>query len=178
MQTDVIPLARRPTHAVLLLAVVFLCAGAAQATTVEIYRCAGNPAVYTSDLRLVRAGRCTRLGASPAAPRGAAVVPASASSAVRPVTATTPPRAVPAGATIARDVQQQRDSDRVHILQAEQARERDRLAQLTQQLQQLQAAPPEVASAKRADTAALAQAIQRSESDLQALDKELARAQR
>ncbi len=152
-----------------------LCAGAAQADTVEIYRCAGNPAVYTSDLRLVRAGRCTRLGAAPAAvaARPSAVVPVAATSVARPA-----PAATPAGATIARDVQQQRDSDRVHILQAEQSRERDRLAQLTQQFQQLKSTPPEAASAKRADTVALAQAIQRSESDLQALDKELARAQR
>jgi hypothetical protein len=169
MHSDNAPPGRGAVCATLLIA-AHLCTGVTQAATVEIYRCAGTPAVYTSDLRLVRAGRCTRLGAAPTAARAAAVVPVSASSVVRPV--------APAGATIARDVQQQRDSDRVHILQAEQARERDRLTQLTQQLQQLQSAPPEVASAKRSETVALSQAIQRSESDLQALDKELARAQR
>jgi hypothetical protein len=168
MPPDNPPLGHSASCATLLIA-SSLCAGMAQAATVEIYRCAGTPAVYTSDLRLVRAGRCTPLGAAPAAARSStAVTPVP-----RPV-ATVPP----AGATIARDVQQQRDSDRVHILQTEQARERDRLTQLTQQLHQLQSAPPEVASARHAETVALSQAIQRSESDLQALDKELARAQR
>lgn len=168
--------ARRAVRATLLLTSM-LCAGAAPATTIEIYRCGGTPAVYTSDLRLVRAGRCTRLGAAPAAARTSAVVPVAASAAIRPA-ATTPARVAPPAATVARDVQQQRDSDRLHILQTEQARERDRLTQLTQQLQQLQSVPSDAAGAKKSETGALSQAIQRSEADLQALDKELARAQR
>jgi septal ring factor EnvC (AmiA/AmiB activator) len=169
IQPDTTLLGRSPGRSAVCAALLIAWSLSARAATIEIYRCAGTPAVYTSDLRLVRAGRCTRMGAEPAAARVAAVAPVAASAVVRP--------AVPAGATIARDVQQQRDSDRLHILQTEQARERDRLTQLTQQLQQMQSAPAQDTNAKRAETSALSQAIQRSESDLQALDKELARAQ-
>jgi type II secretory pathway component PulM len=77
--------------------------------------------------------------------------------------------------TIARPVQQQRDADRVQILQAELDRERERLAQLTQQLRELQSSAPDATGARRPETLALSQAIRRSETDLQALDKELAR---
>jgi hypothetical protein len=156
-----------------------LWASAAQAAAVEIYRCQGNPAVYTSDLRLVRAGRCTRLGALPVTVRNVAPVAAAPTARARPAAAPLP-TATPSGSvtTVARQVQQQRDSDRVQILQSELTRERERLAQLTQQMRELQSAAPDAAAAKRSETVALAQAIRRSEDDLQALDKELARAVR
>jgi hypothetical protein len=150
-----------------------LWASAAQATAVEIYRCQGNPAVYTSDLRLVRAGRCARLGAAPVAVRNVAPVAATPAARVQPAAAP-----LSAATTVARPVQQQRDSDRVQILQSELTRERERLAQLTQQMRELQSAPSDAAAAKRSETVALAQAIRHSEDDLQALDKELARAVR
>lgn len=152
-----------------------LCTLALPARAIEIYRCAGPPAVYTSDPHLVRAGRCTRLGAAAITARSTGAAQVSTSPVVA---AATPGRAAPAAPTIAPGVQQQRDSDRVQILQTEVTRERDRLAQLTQQLQQLQSAAPEAATGRRSEAVALSQAIQRSESDLQALDKELARAQR
>jgi hypothetical protein len=174
MQLDNAPLGRSTACATLLLASA-LCA---QAAPVEIYRCGGTPAIYTSDLRLVRTGRCTRIGAAPAATRTPAAAAVAAGSAERPAASAPPAREATAVTAISRDVQQARDSDRVHILQTERARERDRLALLTQQLQQLQSTPQDVSSAKQAETASLSQAIQRSESDLQALDKELARAQR
>ena len=152
-----------------------LSAGAAHATAaVEIYRCPGSPAVYTSDLRLVRSGRCTKLGEAPAALRKAAsVAPVS----VGPAAKTSPPAPSP-GTTIARPLQQQRDSDRVQILQAELSRERERLAQLTQQLRTLQSTPSNPDVAKRSETLELSQAIQRTETDMQALNNELTRALR
>jgi hypothetical protein len=148
---------------------------AAQAAVVEIYRCPGNPAVYTSDLRLVRAGRCTRLGGPVVATRHSAAPQAVASARVPPPAIAPPQRAPSGSATIARHVQQQRDVDRVHILQTELARERERLAQLTQQLRALPPARSDGAAAAHPDAVALSQAIQRSESDLMALDNELAR---
>jgi hypothetical protein len=151
-----------------------LWASAAQAAAVEIYRCQGNPAVYTSDLRLVRAGHCTRLGATPVAVRNVAPVAAAPAARVQPAAAPLPATTT----TVARPLQQQRDTDRVQILQSELTRERERLALLTQQLQALQSAPPDAAAAKRSEAVALAQAVRRSEDDVQALDKELARAAR
>lgn len=150
-----------------------LWASAAQATAVEIYRCQGNPAVYTSDLRLVRAGRCTRLGTAPATVRN--VMPMAATPTARSQSDAAPHASA---TTVARHVQQQRDTDRVQILQSELTRERERLAQLTLQMHALQSAAPDAAAARRSETTALAQAIRRSEDDLQALDKELARAAR
>jgi hypothetical protein len=156
-----------------------LWASATQAAAVEIYRCQGNPAVYTSDLRLVRAGRCTRLGATPVAARQVAPVATAPTARAQPAAAPLPTAARSGSVTtVARQVQQQRDSDRVQILESELTRERERLAQLTQQMRELQSAPPDAAAAKRSETVALAQAIRRSEDDLQALDKELARAVR
>jgi hypothetical protein len=175
MQAISAAVSHAPCHNGALVLGLALCALALPARAIEIYRCPGPPAVYTSDLHLVRAGRCTRLGAAATKARSAAAAQVSTSPVVA---AATPGRAAPAAPAIAPGVQQQRDSDRVQILQTEVTRERDRLAQLTQQLQQIQSTEPEVASVRRSDAVALSQAIQRSESDLQALDKELARAQR
>jgi hypothetical protein len=167
------------SQARVLLLMLGLAASSAQAAAVEIYRCPGNPAVYTSDLRLVQANRCTKLGTAPAVVRNAqALVPVSASPAARTAAAAPQTAASPAGNAVTRQVQQQRDSDRVQILQAELARERERLTQLTQQWQLMRSAEPDAASAARPETLALSQAIQRSETDVQALDKELARALR
>jgi hypothetical protein len=170
----------RPAQAIAVALVMNLgvACGAAGASPVEIYRCPGNPTIYTSDLRLVRANRCTRLGAPPAAAALPQATPAPAGSAFRPVVAAPSARISPGAATITRAEQQQRDSDRVQILQAELSRERERLAKLTQQLRALQPAPPDPGSAMPAETLALSEAIQRSETDLQALQRELSRAQR
>lgn len=195
MQAPAVPFYRSPNntpaHAIALVLSLGMGCSAAGASPVEIYRCPGNPAVYTSDLRLVRANRCTRLGAPPvaAAPLPQAA-PAPAGSAFRPVVAAPSPRISarisPGAATVTRAEQQQRDSDRVQILQAELTRERERLVKLTQQLRTTQSAsqsvsqsaPPDPDSAKPAETLALSEAIQRSETDLQSLERELSRAQR
>jgi hypothetical protein len=191
MQAPAVPFYRSPNntpaHAIALVLSLGMVCSAAGASPVEIYRCPGNPAVYTSDLRLVRANRCTRLGAPPvaAAPLPQAA-PAPAGSAFRPVVAAPSPRISarisPGAATVTRAEQQQRDSDRVQILQAELTRERERLVKLTQQLRTTQSAsqsaPPDPDSAKPAETLALSEAIQRSETDLQSLERELSRAQR
>jgi hypothetical protein len=183
MQAPAVPFYRSPNNSpahvnALVLSLGLVCS-AAGASPVEIYRCPGNPAVYTSDLRLVRANRCTRLGAPPvaAAPLPQAA-PAPAGSAFRPVVAAPSARISPGAATVTRAQQQQRDSDRVQILQAELTRERERLVKLTQQLQTSQSAPPDPDSAKPSEMLALSEAIQRSETDLQALERELSRAQR
>ncbi len=172
------PVGRHRAHTIALVLGLGVACCAVSATPVEIYRCPGNPAVYTSDLRLVRANRCTRLGAPPAAASLPQAAPARAGSAFRPVVAAPSARSSPGTATITRAQQQQRDTDRVQILQAELARERERLAKLTQQLQALQSAPPDADSAKPPETLALSEAIHRSETDLQALERELSRAQR
>ena len=132
-----------------------LCASALPARAVEIYRCPGQPAVYTSDLRLVRSNQCTKLGAAPAV-RGDAVAPVSTGARARPATVS----AAPQPAAVPRELQQQRDSDRVQILQSEQSRERERLAQLTQQQRSLELTGTDAA---RPEAQALAQAIRRSE---------------
>jgi hypothetical protein len=161
-------------HATALALGLALGASALPARAIEIYRCPGQPAVYTSDLRLVRSNQCTRLGAAPPAARAAAAV-APVSTAARTLPAAAPARAASEQVTVVpRELQQQRDSDRVQILQAEQTRERERLAQLTQQQRALESAG-DGAGAARPEALALAQAIRRSETDLQALDKELAR---
>lgn len=178
MQAVAAVVAHAPPHRAALVLGLALCALALPARAIEIYRCPGPPAVYTSDLNLVRAGRCTRLGAAATTARSTAAVQVSTDAPARPAAASILGRTAPAATTIATNVQQQRDSDRVQILQTELTRERDRLAQLTQQLQQLQSTAPEAASVRRSEAVALSQAIQRSESDLLALDKELARAQR
>jgi hypothetical protein len=194
MQAPAVPFCRSPdntpAHATALVLALVLSLGmacsAAGASPMEIYRCPGNPAVYTSDLRLVRANRCTRLGATPVAAALPQATPAPAGSAFRPVVAAQSPgispRISPGTATITRAQQQQRDSDRVQILQAELTRERERLVKLTQQLRASQSASqsasPDPDSAKPAETLALSEAIQRSETDLQALERELSRAQR
>jgi hypothetical protein len=190
MQSPAVPSHRSPTRLTpvgrnhraasmpaLALSLGMACSAAA-AAPVEIYRCPGNPTVYTSDLRLVRANRCTRLGAPPVAASPAQAAPAPAGFAIRPMVAAPLPRISPGAATVTRAEQQRRDTDRVQILQAELTRERERLAKLTQQLQASQSAPADADSAKPPETLALSEAIQRSEIDLQALERELSRAQR
>ncbi len=171
---------QKPAQAIALVLSWGMACSAAGESPVEIYRCPGSPAVYTSDLRLVRANRCTRLGAPTAAAALPQATPAPAGSAFAPVAAAPLSRISPGAATITRAQQQQRDADRVQILQAELTRERERLAKLTQQLRASQSAPPEPDpdSAKPAQTLALSEAIQRSETDLQALERELSRALR
>ena len=173
MQAVVVVVGHAPRRTGVIVLGLALCAGALPARAIEIYRCPGQPAIYTSDLRLVRSNHCTKLGAAPPATRGtAAVAPVATAARLRPAAAV--PRAAPGHATVPRELQQQRDSDRVQILQSEQSRERERLAQLTQQQRALESAG-DGAGAARPEALALAQAIRRSETDLQALDKELAR---
>jgi hypothetical protein len=161
MQAVVAVVAPAPRRTGALALGLALCAGTAPARAVEIYRCPGQPAVYTSDLRLVRSNHCVKLGVA-------------VSTAARPRPAAAVASAAPLQATVPRELQQQRDSDRVQILQSEQSRERERLAQLTQQQRALESADKSGGSA-RPEALALAQAILRSQTDLQALDKELAR---
>jgi hypothetical protein len=173
MQATATNVAHAPRHSSAVVLGLALCAGAVPARAIEIYRCPGQPAVYTSDLRLVRSNQCVKLGAAPSATRGTATV-APVATAARPRPAPAAVRAAPEHATVPRELQQQRDSDRVQILQSELHRERERLAQLTQQQRALESAGND-AEAARPEALALLQAIRRSETDLQALDKELAR---
>lgn len=159
------------THAAAVALGLGLLGAKAHALTPDIYRCSGTPVVYTSDPRLARDGRCVRVGASPVvAPRPGAVSPSSRPPALQPQV----PNPI---LTVSRDLQRQRDADRVQILQAERARERERLAQFTQQLSALRSRHAD-AAVDETQVAELAEAIRRSESDLSALDKELSRALR
>jgi hypothetical protein len=152
---------------------VVACSGmpaALLAAPVQIYRCAGTPVIYTTEPRLAASGRCEPVGASPpAAPRARFAdmpdpsrKPAAPSGAVTVSTDRT---------TVPREVQQQRDADRVRILQDELARERARVAQLTSRLREAADTPGETTS-----VAELEQALQRSQADIVALTRELAAA--
>jgi hypothetical protein len=161
-----------------------LALGSAQAGALDIYRCTGNPVVYTTDARRVRQGGCERMGAraaaalpnvpnlSRAAPRPTPTRVSPASSSVLNAQAATAPARAPT--VVPRAVQQQRDSDRVQILKDELSREQARQAQLSQRLRDAANAAP----AGGGDLAELRQALQRSETDVEALAKELALAMR
>jgi hypothetical protein len=153
----------------LLVALAAAAAGNAATANVDVYRCAGSPAIYTSDPRLVREGRCEKLGASQAGSLGRRGPP-KAEAAPTPRVAGTLPSA---SATVARGEQQQRDRDRHRILETELTNERQRHAQLVQKLRAAEAADTsEAARATQIDE--LEQAIRRSETDIASLGRELA----
>lgn len=142
----------------------------ALATPIEIYRCPGTPAVYTSDQRLVQAGRCVRLGAAVAPHRSSSL---STSTPLRPQAAASGPAST-SRTVVSRALQQQRDADRLQILQDELQRERDRHAQLAQRLTQ----DSTNGAMDTGTVEELRQALQRSAADVAALSRELASSRR
>lgn len=152
---------------------------------VGIFRCPGSPVVYTTDARTAAYQGCTTVG--PRSTRShTAVGRAETGPEVRASTSTTTVAAVtkPSSATdpartavIPKSVQADRDRDRAAILQAELAREQDKLVRLKTKLS--------AATANKADARAdvsqvgeTALAIERSEGDIAALGRELKQAMR
>jgi hypothetical protein len=139
-----------------------------------VFRCPGAPVLYVTDARLADARGCVAVSAASGARTGRAAaarpVPAGSETVA---TATDPERTGASGPrVVATALQRERDTDRMRILQAEQARESERLADLHQRL-----AAARSGSAKDRDAAPeLERAIGRSEEDLAAIGRELARA--
>jgi hypothetical protein len=161
------------------LAALVLCAagpGAASAGA-TVFRCPGNPAVFTSDARLASAKGCESLDrravvAGPA-PVSAAREP-DAAGARAPIKAVVVAVQAPAHANVVpRTVQNERDNDRKRILQDELARERGKLQALGETLTKARAQPESAAEVER-----LSQVIRRTEGDIESIGRELALAGR
>lgn len=169
-----------PTHlpllrsAALALALAAPFPAPARQGAAPVFRCPGAPVLYVTDARLAGARGCLAVdGSAGHAGTGAARrAPANAGT-VAPAT-----DSAPAGAAgprmVATALQRERDTDRLQILQSEQAREAHRLADLQQRL----AAARHGSAQDRAATPELELAIARSEEDLAAIGRELARTER
>jgi hypothetical protein len=153
----------------------------------SIYRCPGSPAIFTSDKRFAQSRRCINIDAATSvtaypvrsfsherapSPAGTADKLASSSD-IRTLMAyaplrgeSEPSRVVPAA------VQSHRDDDRRRILQDELTAEQRKLASLNVALGQARTQD------SSAEQERLAQATQRSQSNIAALSRELARAGR
>jgi hypothetical protein len=150
-----------------------------------IFKCPGNPVVYTTDARTAAYQGCATLG--PRSTRShAAFGRAEPGPAVRASTPTTLVASLgtPGGVidssrpgVIPKSVQAERDRDRYAILQAELTREQDKLVRLKTKLNAARATPADA----KTDVSQLGEtelAIERSEGDIAALGRELKRAMR
>jgi hypothetical protein len=148
----------------------------AQAGNGVVYRCSGSPTVYTSDPRMVRGGRCEALGRKQVIRSPAPVVstmpPSAPAAGVSAVSTAAPSRVEEPSASpqrVTARVQQQRDSDRVRVLEDELARERDKLVQLRERMFAASRQP----NAPTGINHELQQAVLRAEADVAALSREL-----
>ncbi len=143
-----------------------------------LYRCAGKPVIYTDQGWAANRAGCRSLGAGPLVAERAAA-PARARSSVSavahvapamPLVGLTAPAAADRGALrVAPMVQSARDQDRKRILEEELSHEQARLAALGETIKQKQANAPAL------ELTQLHQSSARSESNVQALQRELSR---
>ncbi len=144
---------------------------AARAQSRPVYRCSGNLYTDAIDAAEARQRGCSPIEAAvslpvPAAPRATAATPRAS--------------AAPADGTTARvdpAVQRVRDADKRRILEAELAAEQQRLAGLQRELDAVQAParPGEAATERSTRAGLLRESIERSQADLAALRRELAK---
>jgi hypothetical protein len=146
-----------------------------------MYRCAGKPEIYTNQSWAASRAGCRPMGGGLLLPKSSAT-PARAHGRVTPVVHTAPtshtspmaagPASVAAdlaGQRVAPTLQAVRDQDRKRILEEELSHEQARLAALGDTIKQKQAKAPAV------EMALLSQSSSRSQSNVQALQRELSR---
>jgi hypothetical protein len=161
-----------------LLAVPFLCLASFGALAqASIYRCIGNPVMYTSDQRLAIAKNCALVGGGEPTVRVEAVRRKSADG-------ETPPQSGQVNSSVAKvssveratrfasPEQKARDSDRLTILMTELRDEKVKYETLKQKL----TAAGSSGTGNEASVTELNKAIVRSQSDMAALEREIARA--
>ncbi len=175
-------------RAVLLAAVLPLAATAmaqgSAAGTGTVYRCPGNPVLYTDQIsaRDAQERGCRTIDGAPItivqSPRPRTAAPAASGPGAAPPGAASPAAASPAGSRIDPSEQRARDTDARRILEAELRKEEERLAALQKEFNN---GEPE----RRGDernyqkyldrVADLKSAIARKESDIAAIKRELAK---
>jgi hypothetical protein len=153
-----------------------LCAaGNTALAQTSIYRCPGNPVMYTSDQRLAQSKNCTLAGAGDAVSRTRrrsmdVVATAQGSASNGSVTKVA---SLDSTARTASPEQKARDSDRLTILTTELREEKTKFEALKQKLASTSAS----GSASDGVGADLTKALARSQSDINALEREISRAQ-
>lgn len=145
----------------------------AQTRMSAVYRCEGSPPTYVSSAQAAQSKQCSNIGRMPqVSAKHAAQSKISAKSKLAPIKPEREPtlekNSSPAR-TVPLTLQRDRDNERLRVLETELAQERERLAGLQRQM-------PRVAPGSAAGE--LSQQIQRVESDIAALTRELALTQR
>jgi hypothetical protein len=156
---------------------LFLCLASADALAqASVYRCLGNPVMYTSDQRLAQAKNCVLAGGGESLTRTAPVRRRSAnvdtsSQANAASGSVTKVASVGSTARSASPEQKARDSDRLTILTTELREEKAKFEALKQKLTKASS------SGSATDDAGtdLDKAIIRSQSDITALEREISR---
>jgi predicted nucleic acid-binding Zn-ribbon protein len=151
-----------------------IAAAQAQSRMSAVYRCEGSPPIYVSAAQAAQSRQCSNIGRLPQlAARRAAKDKVSATSKAAAAAASAPAaqRDKAPLRTVPLTLQRDRDDDRVRLLEEELARERQRLAALQRQ-------SPRTAPGNGTEPTELSRQIQRVESDIAALTRELALAQR
>ena len=148
----------------------------AQPAGVVVYRCPGPPVLYTDTLTpdQARAQQCRSIEGAPLNAGAAPARSAARNSSPTPAASAAPQRSALSGVDAAQ--QAQREAQARHILQAELAREEDRLAALKQDFQQGQ--PERRSDEKNAAkyqerVESMRSAILRKEADIAALKREI-----
>jgi hypothetical protein len=167
-----------PNQSFLFSVVLFSCLASADALAqASVYRCLGNPVMYTSDQRLAQAKNCTPAGGGESSARNAPVRKrsddvdaASPDRAVR--SSTTRVASIDSPARSASPEQKTRDSDRLTILTAELRDEKAKFEALKQKLTKTST----TGSANDDIATDLNKALSRSQSDITALEREISRA--
>jgi hypothetical protein len=146
----------------------------AQTRMNTVYRCEGSPPTYVSSAQAAQSKQCRNIGRLPQL--GARRVERDkvlAKSNSAPA-ATSPPAAEkdnPPARTVPLTLQRDRDDDRLRVLEDELAQERRHLAELQRQM-------PRTAPGNGNEPSELSRQIQRAESDIAALTRELSLTQR
>lgn len=152
----------------------------AQPRTSAVYRCEGSPPTYVSAAQAAQSKQCSSIGRLPVAVQRVTKkdkVSTKSKPAAAPAAASTPVAEKDKSPlrTVPLTLQRDRDDDRLRVLEDELARERQHLAELQRQMPR--PAPGDKAGNGNA-ASELSQQIQRVESDIAALTRELELAQR
>jgi hypothetical protein len=158
---------------IVLIPLMFCLSNAVQAQA-NVYRCGGSPVMYTSDQRWAKEQGCSLLGSANERNKQSAPVQKrssnSATDAANTTSQKTAPVTVKNSSTIYGSTEQKaRDSDQLSILNNELRDEKARLEVLNQKLSK-----DASASTAGADSE-LKKSISRSQSDIVALEREIAR---
>jgi hypothetical protein len=146
----------------------------AQTRMSAVYRCEGSPPTYVSSAQAAQSKQCSNIGRLPQlSARRAVKDKVLANSKSAPAATSTPAAEKDKSAVriVPSTVQRDRDGDRVRVLEDELTQERQRLAELQRQM-------PRTAPGNGIEPSELSRQIQRVESDIAALTRELALTQR